>query len=345
MSLSTRVRVFAAWSLVGAMIVASSTTLVAQAAAPNLVSVSGTVGDAGGVPVAGQRVGAAVNGNQGSVVTTTDANGFYSMLVLPGDYRVQFAVSGFLGGGDLVASTLLLTVSQDTVVNLAYPATPRLNVHVVDSNGAPLPNSTVLVFGGWGDGTGVLADGTGVTYSMSPRPSGDGISTCTTDDTGTCALTGLPNGSLVGQVYPPMNIPGTPFSIPVTSDPTDATITIQTAGFVSVSGTVVDAAGVPVAGQRVGAAVNGNQGSVVTTTDANGFYSMLVLPGDYRVQFAVSGFLGGGDLVASTLLLTVSQDTVVNLAYPATPRLNVHVVDSNGAPLPNSTVLVFGGWG
>src|SRR3954451_23501069 len=95
MSLSTRVRVFAAWSLVGAMIVASSTTLVAQAAAPNLVSVSGTVVDAAGVPVAGQRVGAAVNGNQGSVVTTTDANGFYSMLVLPGDYRVQFAVSGF----------------------------------------------------------------------------------------------------------------------------------------------------------------------------------------------------------------------------------------------------------
>jgi hypothetical protein len=155
-----------------------------------LVTFSGTVDGANGLPEAGTTVSL-----QDGESAVTDSNGAYVMWVLPNSSDwIQFSEG-------TVATQSYQMFTQGNVINIgttnvvenfSWPAAANINVTVLDANGDPIVGETVST--NYNElinaGNEYLTDGTQVSTEIRGNPPSWPTS-CVTDDNGECTFTAL----------------------------------------------------------------------------------------------------------------------------------------------------------
>jgi len=343
----------------------------------------GTLTGPGGNPAA--NVAVDIEDTTGAYLTTvyTDANGVATGSMVP---AMPFLVHvdpwnanpyGYSGGyidaaGNLVptmagAASFTVMPGATTTINAAMNPGAGISGVVVDPTGAAVVGATVSI-----TGTSVYDPMTG-TYST---PASYFV---TTDATGSYKLPNLAPDTYTMTISEAMNpltgvntpfanfgvagqvdINGTtggamPASITVNANQ-QALMNVQLAQGGSISGTLLDPTGAPVAGAMVSTAM----GSVFT--DATGAFTANMLPGsymvnvDYNVWFPTMGMLpndGLGGTVDNTGVTARYSTNALNVMVAAGVassgntislrkggRIDVTVLDPSGKPVPNQPVYL-----
>ncbi|TDA68928.1 MAG: hypothetical protein D9V47_06585 [Clostridia bacterium] len=256
-------------------------------------TISGTVTDEAGSPIAGADVWADFWDGKWAGGTRTGADGCYTIRGLPGgDYRVQAEAPGW--AREVYQDTL--RHDQATQVTVTAPGdTPNIDFTlepggtisgwVTDADGNPLAGVGVSVDGpGYGFGAETDADGyyrvEGVAYGsyLVRAPAHGGWAPG--DDNWVMEYYHEKVGEDAADV------------VEVSAarpDVTDSNFTLEPGG--SISGRVTDEAGSPIAGADVWADFWDGKWAGGTRTGADGCYTIRGLPGgDYRVQAEAPGW-------------------------------------------------------
>ena len=262
------------------------------------VSVSGTVTDANGNPIAGISVGVIPTNSGGDGFAQTDATGSYVTSPLaPGDYRVQFS-----DGGPVPAWATQYWNHK--------PSWNTADMLTLNTTGGPVQGGidvqlsvAAKVHGTVSGPGGVPLFGICVDANVANNGGYDFVQGATTANDGTYTIGQLPatdlrirfhvcnsGGAYVEQWYDSKTDFNTSTPVVLAAGDDRQGVNAQLATGVSVAGRVTDANGNPISGISV--SVNPtNQGSgSFAQTDANGSYvTSPVAPGDYRVQFSDGG--------------------------------------------------------
>ena len=241
-------------------------------------SISGTVVDAAGLPVADVIVIASRDGDEMGRATTlgTGSVGFFALddLPTPDTYTVEFSRAGFLNETRRVT---LAQASDVTDVNPKLnPVTSTISGTVADAAGLPLADVNVVASraGAEVDRTTSLRTGSVGFFSL------DGLAT-----PGTYAVEFSKAGLLSETRSVTLGQAGNVTGLNPRLNPVASTI----------SGTVADANGVPLADVTVIAARDGVEAGRTTslTSGSVGFFAFagLPTPGTYAVEFSKAGFL------------------------------------------------------
>ncbi|MFC7370130.1 carboxypeptidase regulatory-like domain-containing protein [Fictibacillus iocasae] len=269
---------------------AGEQSIVNLALIENPASVSGQVVTSTGTPVANATVRAVDQAGQIIATVTTDSLGQFTFDNLPpGVITLLASADGFpssstdvtLEPGEVLTGVLLIL--QETV-------TSAISGNVIDTNGNPVAGAVVSVF----DENGNLAG------------------TAITDENGGYTVDNLPSGTLTVNVTalnfvdqsrdifldPGQILPDVDFILsPVT-------------GFGSLSGTVTDNRGRPVAGALV--EIRNANGALVDTeitNEAGSFFSDGLAAGGYTVTVTAAGF----SPASVSIEIFVDQTTNVNI--------------------------------
>ena len=324
----------------------NSNTILDFILVPSVVfaTLSGKVTDAAGngVPNQGVTIIGLSNNNRGDA--TTDAAGNYSIQAALGNYLLK--IYGPNPNADFLlpqyyeisTQTEALNLTQDTTLNLQIPATKRVQVHVQDTAGNPIPDV--------GISTNIYTYTQLILGSFPARGYSYYLGGVSTNSTGNATLRLFPTTdsgyTLTAKL---LSAPFTTAQISdvlVTAD-TSVTITLNIAA-VTLSGKVTDGAGNGVPNQNITVRSFSNSNFGSANTDASGNYSLQAVAGDYAVK--ISGGSPDNSLPlpqyyeVSTLTDTFSltQNTTLNLQIPETKRVSVHVQDAAGNPVPNARV-------
>ena len=263
-------------------------------------TLSGTVTDAGGHPLAGVSV------NVGGVASgSTNSSGYYS---IPGVAAATYSVTFSLSGYNTQTQSANLTADSTLSVSLAATSAPRFTLSgtVIGSGGSPLAGVAVSVGG--------LASGV-------------------TNASGNYSISGI-----VGGTYNvTFSLSGYTSKTQSLSLSADSTLSVSlTAPIVThtLSGTVTNSDGVPLAGASV------NVGGIASgTTNAGGVYTISGVPaGSYTVTYSLSGYTAKTQTVnlASDSSVLV---TLVAIAAP-TYTLSGTARSSTGGTLSGVSVNV-----
>ena len=315
-----------------------------------VIQLSGRVLDRFGQGILGQTV--QLNPPAGSAVqTTTDANGFYSLQVAPGDYYLQVRGPNTSPTPNLPTSYFINTVnpislSQSLTLDLPLPFR-RVDVHVQDPGGTPVPNVALAALTGGcyttGMTLGTFPAGGRTDYSLTNNAI---VTSASGDATFWLFPTSPSCRSYTITAKPPTGSPYATTSLSGTTVTSDMTLPITLATPITLSGRVLDRFGQGILGQTV--QLNPPAGSAVqTTTDANGFYSLQVAPGDYYLQVRGPNTSPTPNLPTSYFINTVnpislSQSLTLDLPLPFR-RVDVHVQDPGGTPVPNVALAALTG--
>ena len=343
-------------------------------------NVTGTVSDVNGDPVGGATVTAVKQGG-GTTTASSLADGTYSISLALGTYTISFSRTGFAttsytGAGETPASVVVKaggTVEVDTVAvpGRALGDTTMAGTHPYTLTGA------VQRAGGTG-----LA---GITVQAYPGDLSGTPVTTTTDGTGAYSLTDLVLGDYVLQFtdgdgvapqydqtwYQGTTAPGTTITVAqdgihVGASPTplaghDLGVTTMSVGTgpYTVTGTVTDANGDPIAGATVAATKQATGTSASTQTDAEGAFALTLAVGSYKLKITKAGFAptdytGDGTAVAIVAVaaggaVTVTTDGTTSpapgrdlgateMAGSTTYALSGTVTSSAAVPLVGITV-------
>lgn len=287
-------------------------------------AISGTVVDQDGDPIAGVTV--ALSGTA-TDSTTTGADGTYSFTGLaPGTYTVtETTPTGYTDGGE-TAGSLGGTVTDDVIADIplaagegsvgndfdenVIPDPASISGTVVDDLGRPIPGVTVTLGGDVTATTVTDADGNysfaglpAGTYTVNeaqPAGYGDGVDTA-----------GSAGGTVTNDLISEITLAAGENSL-------DNDFAETTA---SVAGTVVDGAGVGIAGVTITLAGTNDGGqpvSVTTTTDANGDYLFDgLLSGIYTITESQPAGYGDGADTAGSTGGTVTNDVISEISLGA----------------------------
>jgi hypothetical protein len=307
---------------------------------PYMQTISGTLTDPDGAPVAGITVSNDwtathfVPGHPLSGTSRTD--GSWTVKLPPGDWPLEFGGSsrtkaGWYGSGGWVATqaeATLLTLSTAPLsgIDVILPYVPIVSGTVRDAGGNPAPYVAVNLRNSY---SVVAASSTAIdgTYQLFvPAP---GSYTLETPET--TVLISSSQSITVG-----------------TSDIAGTDITVHRKAVVT--GLVQDSAGNPLSGITVTAPYSTQ---IPTVTNSNGRYQMVVWPaGSYRISFSDStGVHADGWLSASGFSTTTwktidavedftEDDTVV---LPTYRHLTGTVTDPAGAPVADASLTVYSG--
>jgi gliding motility-associated-like protein len=340
--------------------------------------------DANGNPVANATVVFTITGGTaaGSAVTssltvTTNANGIATINItnlVSGTVIFTATVNGLsITNGspatvNFVATTPSSTGSQLVVVTTNSPAdgaTPDvIEAIIVDANGNPVPNATVVftITGGTATGNAQVAGGLTVTtnanglcnINITDITAGTVIFTATAN--GVPVSTGSPATVTFVATAPSTSNPNTQLVVDVPSSPPDGT----TADVLHAH--IVDANGNVVANQTVVFTISGGTAAgtaVVTTTltvttDASGnatidVTNMVVGTVTFTATVNGSPITNGSPATVnfvypppstSNPLTELVVDVTGSPADGVTPNtIHAQVVDANGNPVPNATVV------
>ncbi|WP_264028927.1 collagen binding domain-containing protein [Cellulosimicrobium sp. SH8] len=286
------------------------------------VPVSGFVRTADGAPVPGAVV--TLDGPGGPRTATTDSTGAYLLDDVPvGTHTFSvvpppgYTVSTSPEAVEVPAGSEVPITDQDFVVQA-----PAAVSGTVTAGGAGVPGAVVTVSGPGGTFTvPTAADGT---YTV------EGIA---------------PGGEWTVSVEVPFGYTAdgpTTQTVTVTADDvTGVDFQVQRPG--SVGGTVLDAAGTPVAGVTV--IVSGPGGDVTLTTSTDGVYATGALPaGAYTVTLTVpDGYTAGVTERSTTITAAgenrLDQDFVIT-PVPSAQPVGGTVSDDADDPVPGATVTV-----
>ena len=334
--------------------------------------VTGTVTDASGKPIAGASVEllpavqklAPTNPIVPPIqvlFATTDTNGQYTISDVPtGSYMVSASADGYQRN-----TSAAFTVSQgnNTAPTVALTAVPApvfgsVTGTVTDSAGKPIAGALVeisppiLPLGGAGQGAS-----TPVIYPPGP------VQVAKTDSNGKYTFDMVQTGTYVASAWADgfQKSTSAPFTVAQGSNTVPALVltALPTPVFGSVTGTVTDSKGNPLAGAvvEIGPApipLGGSGGPtstvipvgpprfvMTTTTDSNGQYSFAQVPtGTYVVSAFAKGYQEStsapftvlkGSNTAPTLALTVLPAPVVGTVTGA-------VTDTSGKPIAGASV-------
>lgn len=315
--------------------------------------IAGGVVDAIGDPIAGVAVAVTpIGASTDSGTGTTDAQGAYSVPVLPGTYRVGFSRTGFTtstypGDG---APQATVTVANNGALSVA-PTEDLIGNRLGDVTLASVP---YLVGGRVVKASAPSEPLVGITVRAFPAGDDtDAVATTTTNTNGLYALD-LPIGSydlqFVDQVAD-----GTDYVVTYLGGSTPAPVTVGQNGTISygegstipdvamtvppadatydVSGVVSDVNGDGIDGVVVTAdaiaPTPAAQGESVTTAvvgDEHGRYTLALEAGSYQVSFD-----GGADFADATY--TGDGDTAATITVAGTG-----VVSVNGSPVPGGVL-------
>ena len=298
-----------------------------------------------------------------STGSVTGDDGTFAIAVLPGDFKVSFHdgneayfdgcyAAGSDGGYTVdqgACSTVTVSDATADGIDVTMPFSPHIGGHVGGPDGQPLA------------GIFVGADS-------------DGFSTFTfTDQDGAYRLTVLPGTYTLGfhdddKVYLGGCYAGddsTPDPHPVTPDPrlctpvtvdefAEAEFDVMMSVARRIVGRVVGPDGLPLANINV----NSDSDALLndTDTDENGRYVLLVVPGQYQVNFRdegstyVIGCYGYGGFNAGSgncAPVSVSGDDVTldDVTMPVGLHIQGIVREPGGTPLPNISVYASGAGG
>ena len=340
--------------------------------------------DASGNPVQNATVVFTISGGSAAgtaVVTyvsgTTDANGDETIDITnlkSGTVSFTATVNGIaiINGSP---ATVTFTATSPSVSNPAtqlivdVPVSPPdgstadvIHAHIVDVNGNPVPNATVVftISGGTAAGTAVVTYVSGTTDA-----NGNESIDITNLKSGTVSFTATVNGTPITNgspatvsfvaTTPSVTNPLTMLVVDVTNSPADGT----TADVIHAQ--IVDANGNPVPNATVVFTISGGTAAgtaVVTyvsgTTDANGNETIDITnlkSGTVSFTATVNGtpIVNGSPAVVTFVATSPSvtnpaTQLIVDVTGAAadgtsTNTIHAHIVDANGNPVPNATVV------
>jgi gliding motility-associated-like protein len=249
-------------------------------------------------------------------------------------------------------SQLIIDIGTTTADGISFD---QVHAHIVDANGNPVPNATVVftIIGGTAAGTAIMPG------SATTNAGGDATINITNVTAGTVILTARVNGILINSN------PATIFFTSGAPDPTNPAsqlivdVASNTADGVStdkVHAHIVDATGNPVANATVVFTVSGGTaggtaviaGTGITNAAGDAVLTITdVKSGTVLIGATVGGtainnspatvtFVAGApDLTQS--IIVIDQDN--SPTDGATPDIvHAHIVDVNGNPVPNQVV-------
>ena len=245
-------------------------TVVFQAAL-NRVTMSGTITDDTGAPLAGASVSLGPDNAQGTAANvTTGADGTYSMSVFPATLTLN------VHGNAQLIHVKGLNITADLVEDFSFASTGTVSVSTIDADSTPISGSMIKFTGGANTGT---VNAEGLSYARTIAPIGGGGGSCTTDSTGACVFPAL--FPLDDQLNFSALIPGgLTLTGSGTASAAGSTVVIQTSTTtappkVTMSGTITDDTGAPLAGASISLGPDDAQGTAANvTTGADGTYSM-----------------------------------------------------------------------
>jgi adhesin/invasin len=346
---------------------------VADGSARN--SVKAHVVDVNGNPVAGQAVVFTIATGTGTLVgsgtVVTDANGD-AIIELTSTVTGDVDITATINGNPILTgspATVTFVADAPSVNNPATAlsvvtnnaladgiATNSVKAHIVDANGNPVPNATI-VFN--------IISGTGVfvgTSTVITDANGDAVIQLQSTVAGNVQVTATVNGTAITNGSPatvtfisgtsnPGN-PATALSVVINNAPADG-YSVN-----SVKAHIADINGNPVANATVVftiASGTANFASTATvTTDANGDAIVTLTStviGSVDITATVDGspipngspatvfFVVGAPDVTNpgTMLSVVADNALADGA--ATNRVLAHIVDAQGHPVPNATIV------
>lgn len=235
----------------------------------------------------------------GSYSTVADANGHWSMKLVPGTYTFSFAGSYPDETQFYSWASDPVTLTSDTIRDLVIPRRRQV-LTLTHADGTPASGSVQL-----------YCSSTGV--SLSDKFAGTGKFEIWTVPVGTCSLTVAPTDGVT--VYRELTMgPDTPDDISITADPG-----------ILVTGTVSDGTSRSLSSATVWTSGPGG----VATTDADGHWSMRLAPNTYVFNYSnMSGSIGFNSRSQPT---EVVSDTHVDLTV-ARRRQLIHLAYADGAP-------------
>jgi hypothetical protein len=270
------------------------------------------VADSHAVPVAGAAVTVTSVADGSTLTGSTDASG-HAIIdgLVPGDYTVTSTADGYF-----TAPAVPLTVAAfDTTYPLDVPVLSPGSVSgiITDPSGAPLAGATVSL-----EGVGVNA-------------------TTTSAADGSFTFDGLDLGQYTVRASDPLYVSPTPEVVSVTDYGSTTTVALQFTDGSTINGEAT-LNEVPLAGVTV--TIDGPV-TVTATTDADGLYSVGVLPvGTYTVSFDASGYISPADQTVTISAPGTTQTINGELNLPST--INGTVTDPTGAPLAGVSVTADG---
>lgn len=314
-------------------------------------TITGTITDTAGRPLAGICADAEPSTGGGAVSSATGSMGAYSITALPaGSYTVEFVDCS---GGNHAPQWYNGQGSQSSANAVSVTA----GATVGGINGQ-------LAAGGTISGT-VTAGGSAVAnvcVDVQDLNQND-VGIRSTDSSGRYSVAGLPTGDYrvnfsdcLGSVHTPQWFNGQPdfpsaTTVHVTTGSTTSGINAALATNGAISGTVIDGSGRPLAEVCVSAQPTTTGATTSVTTDPAGSYTITGLPaGSYLVDFRSCSAATQGDVhqwysnafdSSTATAVTVAANattTGVNVTLAAGGSIAGTVRDASGAPLANICV-------
>jgi protocatechuate 3,4-dioxygenase beta subunit len=331
-----------------------STAAATNFTLPRPSSISGTVRDTHGTPIAGAQVSASRTGCCGGGSTTSDALGHYSITGLTtGSYTLQATQSLYIGeyytpsGGSTnpnnAASVSVSEILTPAGIDFSLTALGAIAGTVRDGNGAPVSGATIYYYG----------------------PSCFGCQGATSAADGTYVIRGLLAGGyklradaagLVGEYF--TSAGGTSDasladSVAAVDDTIRTGFDFSLSAPGAISGLVLNSQGAPIAGAFVTAERVPCCGSGAALTNALGQYTISGLgDGSYRLQASASSFVGeyysssgGSQSAASATLVPVNPSNTtagVNFSLGQLGVISGLVRDNSGTPISGATITYWG---
>ena len=234
----------------------------------------------------------------------------------------QSAIIAF--AGETVEKDLLLISEQTRVITADYGS---ISGHVLEADDlTPIPEVPVIVYYRSGSQEGVVCPIAGPPFFDCP------VAFATTDANGAFAFEDIPAGELRVYSFEQARLVEGQARIQLPAEGSEEVNVLISGGLGTVSGVVLDADGSPVAGAVVGGGLS------LTTTDAEGRFTLSDLPVGHRLIVAVSDSIGSQasaavDLVAedeeiyATLILPGVGNVVGTIYQPdgVTPVSNLEI--------------------
>ena len=323
-------------------------------------TISGTVTNASGSPVA--NVCVYVNSTAGSVgAATTAANGGYTIMLLPaGSYKIQFhncsSATNFLTqyyngtstgtAAQSEATNYVVTVANNyTGINAALTSGASISGTVTNAAGSPIANICVSANSTAGSG-GAQTNGSG-SYIITGLQSGAYTIYYWNCSSSNNYMIQYYNGTVGGTT---LSSGAQQFSVTVGTNITGLNATL--AAGATISGTVTNASGSPVTNVCVYATSTSGSGSAQSGTD--GTYTITGLPtGSYAIRYSncssgtnvitqyFNNTPSGSATEAGSLAVAVTVGTNItglNATLAAGATISGTVTNASGSPVANVCV-------